>query len=111
MPPVMTTFDFPSPSASCPERPQTTVSPQALYMMNNEFVMDCAAAMVSRKEVAGTDDASGKVARLYALLYGRAPKELEQQKARAFLGATPDEKRWQHYAHALMLANEFVFVD
>lgn len=111
VPPVMTTFDFPSPSSSCPERPQTTVSPQALYLMNNEFVMDCAAAVVSRKELAGARDAHEKITRLYELLYARAPKETEQRMAEAFLGDAPDVKRWQQFAHALLLANEFVFVD
>jgi hypothetical protein len=44
VPPVMTTFDFPSPSTSCPERVRTTIAPQALYLMNNDFPADCAAA-------------------------------------------------------------------
>ena len=111
VPPLMTTFDFPSPSASCPQRPQTTVSPQALYLMNNEFVMDCAAAVLTRADVTAANSSEEKVVRLHALLFARAPHEAEQRRAARFLGPAPDEKAWRHYVHALMLANEFVFVD
>jgi hypothetical protein len=111
VPPVMTTFDFPSPSASCPQRAHTTVAPQALYLMNNAFVADCAAAVLRRKEVARLEATKPKIERLYALIFNRPPTDTDLRRAEEFLGASPNDKTWQHYAHALLLANEFVFVD
>jgi hypothetical protein len=111
VPPVMTTFDFPSPSASCPQRSATTVPSQALYWMNNDFVADCAAAVVRRPDVTQCRSVSEKVTRLYRLIYSRPPSERDLERARTFLGSEPEEKVWQQLAHALLLANEFVFVD
>src|SRR6185503_3030549 len=65
VPPVMTTFDFPSPSTSCPQRAHTTVAPQALYLMNNEFAADCAAAILRRNDVAELNSKAARVDRLY----------------------------------------------
>lgn len=111
VPPVMTTFDFPSPSASCPQRAETTVAPQALYLMNHEFIADCAAHLLRRPDLAGLGSTSAKVDRLYALLFSRPATVSDHGRADQFLGPSPDEKAWQQYVHALMLANEFVFVD
>ena len=111
VPPVMATFDFPSPSASCPQRARTMVAPQALYLMNNDFVADCAAAVLRRGDMATLKSRAEKVDRLYALLFSRRPTELDLRWAGDFLGSSPDGKAWQHYVHALLLANEFVFVD
>lgn len=111
VPPVRTTFDFPSPSTSCPMRAETTVSPQALYFMNNEFLAQAAEGLVKRDDVSGLKESDRKVERMYALAYGRIPGESELARAREFLGSEPNEKVWIHFAHALLMANEFVFVD
>jgi hypothetical protein len=109
--PVLTTFDFPNPSASCPQRSATTVAPQALFLMNNEAVAKAAAAVVNRKEILNLAAGPAKVERIYALLYGRPPTVSDQRRAQQFLGAAPDGKIWIQYVHALLMANEFVFVD
>ena len=111
VPPVMTTFDFPSPSTSCPQRGQTTVAPQALYLMNNDFAAGSAAALLRRHEVAEATEAAAKVNMLHSILFARPATEVDLRRAREFLGSDPREKAWQHYAHALLMANEFVFVD
>ena len=111
VPPVRTTFDFPSPSASCPQRGQTTVAPQALYLMNNAFAAECAAGLLRRREVAEAKEMGAKVNRLYTLLYARPATDSDLSRASQFLGAEPQEQNWQRYAHALLMANEFVFVD
>ena len=40
--PVLRAFDFPDPSITCARRESTTVSPQALYLMNNATITDYA---------------------------------------------------------------------
>lgn len=111
LPPVFATFDFPSPSASCPQRAQTTVAPQALYLMNNEFAAECSVAMLRRTEVAKVADVAGKVRQIYRLAFGREPSPKEQVRAETFLGSKPEDKLWQQFVHALLMSNEFAFVD
>jgi len=111
LPPVFSTFDFPTPSVSCPQRAQTTVAPQALYLMNNEFVAESAFATLRREDVVSCDSTSTKVERLYRILLGRDPVDKDLKRANSFLGSSPDEKTWQQFIHALLLTNEFAFVD
>jgi hypothetical protein len=87
------------------------VPQQALFLMNNPFVLGCARGLLRRPEVAAEKDVVGRVGRLHRLLYGRAPKPDEVVLAEEFLGSAPDGTTWERYAQALLLANEFVFVD
>ncbi len=111
LPPVFATFDFPSPSASCPQRAQTTVAPQALYLMNNEFAAECSAATLRRVEVAKVGEVADKVRQIYRLTFSREPAPKELARAGTFLGSKPDDKLWQHFVQALLMSNEFAFVD
>jgi len=111
LPPVFSTFDFPSPSASCPQRAQTTVAPQALYLMNNEFASESAAATLRRNDIARCESLEQKIGRLYQVMLGREVVERDLRRAREFLGMNPDEKAWQQFVQALLLTNEFAFVD
>ncbi len=111
VPPVRTTFDFPSPSTSCPQRMDTTVAPQALYLMNNDFVAQCAAALGRRGDVAELPSLRARIERLHAVLFLRPASTSDHARAAEFLGAAPDERTWKQYIQALLLTNEFVFVD
>jgi hypothetical protein len=110
VPGIYRTFDFPCPDASAPQRDLTTVPPQALFMMNHPFVAECAKSVLKRKEIAGEKDLEKRVARIYDLLYGRPVRNEELPLAREFL-ANDDDKSWQRFVHALLQANEYVFVD
>ena len=107
-PTLLTTFDVPNPAASVPERTATTVAPQALFLMNGPFARDAAKRLVARSDVQTLDPAA-KVERLYRITYGRPPSAAEAVLARAFVARAPE--RWADLAHALLLTNEFAFVD
>jgi hypothetical protein len=112
LPGLYRTFDFPDPNATSPKRDPTTVAPQALFLMNHPFAIDAARAIVTRPDVRQHRDPDAKAIRLYRLIYGRVPDADEAAMARAFLldradGADP----WPALAQALLMANEFVFVD
>jgi mono/diheme cytochrome c family protein len=112
VPGLLRTFDFPSPDATSPQRVATTVPPQALFLMNNPFVIEAARRLVQRPDVAAEKDIAGKVDRLYHLLYARGPTSAEVTLAAAYLAETrTTASAWERYAQALLLANEFVFVD
>ena len=52
-----------------------------------------------------------KIGRLYRLLYGRAASADELALGQEYVTAGTVPAAWDRYAHALMLANEFVMVD
>lgn len=112
VPGLLRTFDFPSPDATSPKRDETTVPPQALFLMNHPLVQELAEQLVQRAEVANAPDLPGKVRALYRLVYGRAPTDEEIQLAAQYLGL-PDEAaaRWPWYAQALLMSNELMFID
>jgi hypothetical protein len=112
VPGLYRTFDFPSPDATSPQRDATTVPQQALFLMNNPFVLECVRRIVARPEIAAEKDAPGRVERLYRLLYGRSPTSDELTLAIAFTSQQPGSAvAWERYVQALLVANEFVFVD
>jgi len=112
LPGLFRTFDFPSPDATSPQRDTTTVAPQALFMMNNPLVVTCARQALRRPEIATETDLSRRVVRLYRLLYARAPAAEELVLAREFMdNAGGAASAWESYTQALLLANEFVFID
>ncbi len=115
LPGTLRVFDFASPDVSTPMRPQTVVPQQALFGMNSPFVVEQAKALATRPEVAGAASSDAKVQALYGLIYARDADADEVAAGIRFLdapvetGSTADAT-WQ-YAQALLLANEFVFVD
>jgi cytochrome c553/mono/diheme cytochrome c family protein len=77
-------FDFPQMRATVAERPSTIVPQQYLFMMNSEFMVARAKALVAKlSEQESTDDE--QVSRTYALLFGRKPTAAEKQIGVAYL--------------------------
>src|SRR5262249_18849339 len=50
VPGLYRTFDFPSPDATSPQRDATTIPQQALFLLNNPFLVECARSLLSRLE-------------------------------------------------------------
>jgi Protein of unknown function (DUF1553)/Protein of unknown function (DUF1549)/Planctomycete cytochrome C len=114
LPGVFRTFDLASPDATVPQRYQTTVPQQALFLMNSPFVIEQAKAFANRPDVVKLTKVEERVERMVRLAYGRAPDKDELALAKKFLGATASQSKltpWEEYAQVLLLANEFAFVD
>ena len=112
VPGLYRTFDFPSPDATSPGRDATTVPPQALFLLNHPFSQECARRLARRPDVAAAPDPAARVRRMYRIVYGRLPAPEEAEFARAFVGGGgPAEAAWERYAQALLVANEFAFID
>ena len=77
IPGVLRTFDFADPGAHSPQRSVTTVPQQALFLMNNPFVLQQVKALLARPVVAGTADPKLKLKALFREVYGRAPSTVE----------------------------------
>jgi mono/diheme cytochrome c family protein len=111
VPGLYRTFDFPSPDASSPQRDATTVPQQALFLMNNPFVIECAKHTLARPEIASEADLAWRVQRLYRLLFGRPAAPDEVSLAQFFLAESPALESWTRYVQSLLVLNEFAFVD
>ena len=88
-PEMLRLFDFPSTSSVHGRRTTTIVPTQALFFMNDPFVLEqsrlAAARLLARREL---DDRRG-VELAYRLVLGRRPKNEETQDAITFLAAMP----------------------
>jgi mono/diheme cytochrome c family protein len=116
LPSLFRTFDFPSPDTTTPQRDNTTVAPQALFLMNHPFALESAQFLYARREVAAAADFASRVTRLYELVLVRVPSETERKVAEEFftgpgqqIQETPEN--WIMFAQALLMTNEFAFVD
>jgi hypothetical protein len=112
LPGLFRTFDLASPDSSNPQRHQTTVPQQALFLMNSPFVLEQAASLMRLPEIAEQRDAAGKLRQLHCRLFGRTPDPTEVQLGTQYLeenGFT--DAAWRRYAHALLMTNELMFVD
>ena len=78
IPAVMRTFDVPSPDVHSPERHETTVPQQALYLMNSPFLLNRVRALVAQPEIADAKSAVEQVHALYRIVFQRpaTPREL-----------------------------------
>ena len=117
--PLMTTFDFSDTTASCGQRDVTTVAPQALALLNNQFTHAQSEALAKRLagHAAGTVE---QVKLAWQLAFGRNPSDGELGQAENHL----HEQR-QHFdgrnnpahlalaslCHVLLNCNEFIYVD
>jgi hypothetical protein len=118
LPDVFRTFDFASPDASTSRRYQTTVPQQALYLLNNPFVIEQARILLRRAAVTGKNEE--KIETLHRLLYARHADAEEVRMGLRFLESAAGSQGpqngqaltpWERYAQVLLAANEFVFID
>jgi hypothetical protein len=74
-----------------------------------------ARALARRPDVAELKDPTRRIERFYHLIYGRPATAEETELGHSLLATTPaggdPEAAWSHYAQALLLTNEFLFVD
>jgi mono/diheme cytochrome c family protein len=113
--PLLRLFDFPDPNITSGERTVTTVPLQQLFVLNSEFMVRSARALVAHLSTAGADDA-GRIRKAFVLLYGRPVTERELAVGLAYLSGgdgTHAERlsRWERYAQVLLSTNEFLYVN
>ena len=114
---TLRTFDFASPDTSEPSRPQTTVPQQSLFLMNSTFVTDQVQHLLARPQVRDAPDDASKIRQIYRLLFSRDPSQDEVALGLEFLSFEQRQHTetqlppWVKYAQALMVSNEFMFVD
>jgi hypothetical protein len=79
------TFDSPAMEVNCERRQTSTVAPQALMLMNSDFMLQQAARFAKRLLRDAPDSPESRVNRAWMLAFSRAPAEAESAIALQFL--------------------------
>jgi hypothetical protein len=121
--PFLGLFDSPDTNTSTDQRTSSTVPPQALFLMNNPFVVDQADAFARRllTEAPDTDPCIDLAIRL---AWGRPPTTTERERSERFFaacrtrltqaGVAAELREFQvrsSFARVLFCSNEFAYVD
>jgi hypothetical protein len=116
-------FDGANAAMHVERRTVSTVAPQALFLMNDPWIGDAAGWVTKRPEIATEAEPARRIPALYQLIFGRNPTPAELELGCSFVerakaepfelapGTTEPGDPWTIYTQALLLSNEFVFVD
>ncbi|QDV34657.1 PSD1 and planctomycete cytochrome C domain-containing protein [Tautonia plasticadhaerens] len=85
LPGVFRSFNLASPDQHTPQRHETTIPQQALFLMNSPFVVEQARALAARPEVCGIGRPDDRIRALYRLALQRAPSRTELEAGLRFL--------------------------
>ena len=116
-------LDFPDPAVPTGDRATTTVAPQALMMMNSDFVMQAADALAGRVLTTDSTD-SERVKEIYVTCLGREPSneeisqdlQLIKDTLQTFSSdARSDKDRliaaWSVACQVVLASSEFVYLQ
>ena len=118
--PTLRTFDFPAPMATSDQRGQSIVPTQALFSMNGEIVIDQAASLTESPSFKSRKTDEDKITALYRAIYQRTPSLTEVNRIGSFVEAQQEllqtgngqiRSPWPLVAQALLMSNEFQYVD
>jgi hypothetical protein len=115
---VLTLFDFGDATTPGEGRSQTNVAPQALYMMNSEFVARQARSLAGQILGDSVLEDAGRIGAAYFRVLGRPAQQSEIQRAleyiRRFPGKPDDQAgrllAWTSFCRALIASNEFLYI-
>ncbi|MGH7136668.1 MAG: DUF1553 domain-containing protein, partial [Pirellulales bacterium] len=123
--PLFEAFDQPDMHHSCPRRAETTTAPQSLVLLNGELALEQAQRWAERLLSQYQSDTRALVAAAYRQAFCRPATEDELKEAITFIEAQAASKAGAaaadngraiaaavtDFCHALMNANEFLYVD
>ncbi|MBL8888965.1 MAG: PSD1 domain-containing protein [Planctomycetaceae bacterium] len=112
--PLLEAFDFANSHSPVGQRSVTTVSPQALVLLNDEFVRQQAERVFSRI-ASQCSERDARIQALWQLVWQRPPSEVELQMALQFLTTDEDSRdetqRWIVLTRAVLNSNETIYID
>jgi hypothetical protein len=85
--PLLEAFDKPDTLTSCPVRPVSTFAPQALLLMNGDFMQEQAKQFAGRLLREGRGRVEARIELAYRLALARTPRPAERTLVRNFLRA------------------------
>ena len=118
---VFQLLDYPDAAIPTGDRTTTTVAPQALMMLNSDFVAKASADMAEMllSDTGSTDES--RIGRMYVAAYGRDVTAVEITESRVFLSKidqalqtlVPDQRRqraWECLCQVVLASNEFIYL-
>jgi hypothetical protein len=124
--PLLAAFDKPDAQQSCGRRDRTTVAPQALALLNDEFVRTVSFDFADRLLEEGGDDPARQVDLAFELALARGPRDEEVAAALEFVATQAHERRKRDpggsdeaagraaladLCQVLYGLNEFIYID
>ena len=110
---LFTLYDFGDGTTSTETRAETNVAPQALYMMNSQFVAERARGLAQLLLKSESTDAE-RVRRAWRKVLGREPNASEINEAVQFIerypGKADQELAWASFCRSLIAGNDFIYV-
>lgn len=103
---MLATFDYPDPNVHSDRRAETTTASQKLFFMNSPLIVNLASKIATNLSSLEDDRAIDEA---YLLLFSRAPSQSEKQIGIDYLSQRDSEL--DKYVHALIMSNEFLFID
>ena len=106
--PMLSTFDAPDTTMSCSRRDSTTVAPQALTLMNGEFMVSQATRMAASIAGGHPDQPGRWIDAAWNQALQRPPTAFEREQASRLVNDQPGLAR---LCLVLLNMNEFLYVD
>lgn len=108
--PLFEAFDKPDTNASCPRRNQSTIAPQALFLLNSDLTRELSRDLALVVRQSARDDRHKQVELLYERALGRSPTTEEIDVSSRFL-MSGDESTLRDLCSAIFNLNEFIYID
>lgn len=120
--PTLRAFDFPAPLQTQPSRGESIVAPQALFTMNSPFVIDQVKTLTQSSEFGACGSDEQRIDFLFQRILGRSPASNELTRTLKLVEFQSRFKKpsrpgrfilspWPLIAQALIMSNEFQYVD
>ena len=118
LPTLLNLFDFGDATTSQGRRAETNIAPQALFMMNSDFVAKRAGNLASNL-LEDKRTASERMERAYLIILNRQPDKDEIDVGLSYVGNLTGEpnaifsekEAWSSFCRILLASNNFIYVD
>ena len=104
-------FDFPNPGLVSGTRNTSSVPTQALYMMNNDFVIKQARLVSTNIEKQEAKDLNRKITLAFLTCLGRPPSEEEMKTSLLFLQKNSPKVNLEGLVHSLFACLDFRYLN
>ena len=107
-------FDAANPDSSTEKRAVSIVAPQALLLLNHDFLLAQAKHLAQRLARDAPQDETSRIEHAYQLAFGRPATAQEIDLARQIVaggGSQDPAAGWVDLAHVLLCSNEFVWIE
>ena len=119
IPSLFSTFDFGDATTASDGRTRTNVAPQALFLMNSQFVIDRSRGLAGRLLAQKAASDADRVRDAYLMVLGRQPEPSEVDSALSYVASLAGKldgperslKAWGSLCHILVATNEFLYLE